>query len=57
MKKSGPKITLVANKEKEILLTKWPRRAYTKETIYGKGETLHDDEKKVKRHIEMSLLY
>ena len=49
-KKTGPKIKL-SNKEKEALL-KWPQVGYTKETIFGEGNSLHDDEQKIKKHIK-----
>ena len=51
-KKSGPKIKL-SNKEKEALF-KWLQEAYMKETIYGEDDSLHDDEKKVKKTLRTS---
>ena len=43
-RKPGPK-TKLSIKEKEAL-SKWPQSGYTKETIFGEDNSLHDDEKK-----------
>ena len=32
---------------------KWPRAGYTKDNIFGEDNSLHDDEKKIKKHIKV----
>ena len=42
---------VLTNKQKEML-DKWPKEPFTTETIYGEGDTLHEAEKQVKKHIK-----